>query len=239
MIKSAIVLLAGGLAASAHVTVSTKITWSKEISRIVYQRCLSCHREGGQAPFSLETYAESRPWAKAIQEEVLSRRMPPWGALKGFGEFSHDAGLSQDEVTLIAEWAEGGAPEGDPTLLPSVPWKFDAPPAPDGSPLALPAVLKKSTLLTALRTDRPTQVTALLPDGSVQPLLWVITALKQPQTYLLAKPMLLPAGTQIRSPNAVTAWVTETKPERQTGGSSQGRPGQTAPKPSANPGAEK
>jgi hypothetical protein len=26
---------------------------------------------------SLLTYEEARPWAKAIQEEVLERRMPP------------------------------------------------------------------------------------------------------------------------------------------------------------------
>jgi len=40
--------------------------------------------------FSMLTYAEARPWAVAIKDEVLSRRMPPWGAVKGFGEFRDD-----------------------------------------------------------------------------------------------------------------------------------------------------
>ena len=67
------------------------------------------------------TYAEARPWAAAIKEEVLERRMPPWGAVKGFGEFKDDQGLTQEQIELIADWVEGGAPEGDPKLLPKVP----------------------------------------------------------------------------------------------------------------------
>src|SRR4051794_40931879 len=64
-------LLASVLPALGHDVITTKITWSREISRIVYARCLTCHRDGGRA-FSLTTYVEARPWAKAIKEEVLA-----------------------------------------------------------------------------------------------------------------------------------------------------------------------
>ena len=47
--------------------------------------------------------------------------MPPWGAVKGFGDFRDDPSLTQDEITRIAEWVEGGAPEGDPIYLPPSP----------------------------------------------------------------------------------------------------------------------
>src|SRR5437773_2329990 len=106
-------MLAAGMPLSAHDPITTKITWSREVSRIVYARCLGCHREGGAA-FSLATYAEARPWAKAIKEEVLVRRMPPWNAVKGFGQFKGDRGLAQEELSIIADWVEGGAPEGNP-----------------------------------------------------------------------------------------------------------------------------
>src|SRR5205085_2541589 len=89
----------------------------REISRLFYQRCSSCHRDGGNA-FALTTYEQARPWAKAIKEEVNERRMPPWGAVKGFGEFRDDQGLTQEQIELINDWVEGGAPEGDPALLP-------------------------------------------------------------------------------------------------------------------------
>src|SRR4051812_11822963 len=79
------ILLAG--ISYAHEPITTKLTWTQEISRIFYKRCVSCHREGGASPMSLATYDEARPWAKAIKEEVLERRMPPWGAVRGIGEF--------------------------------------------------------------------------------------------------------------------------------------------------------
>ena len=47
--------------------------------------------------------------------------MPPWGAIKGFGDFRNDPSLTQDEMNRIAEWVEGGAPEGDPQYLPKIP----------------------------------------------------------------------------------------------------------------------
>src|SRR5262245_428640 len=81
------------LATQGHDVITTRITWSREISRIFYERCASCHHEGGMS-FSLMTYNEARPWAVAIKEEVLSRRMPPWGGVKGFGEFRNDQALN-------------------------------------------------------------------------------------------------------------------------------------------------
>src|SRR5216683_417963 len=88
--------------AQAHDVITTKITWSKEISRLFFKRCASCHREGGSS-FSLTKYEEARPWAKAIKEEALERRMPPWGAVKGFGDFRDDQGLTQEELHLISD----------------------------------------------------------------------------------------------------------------------------------------
>ena len=109
-------LVGAGILLSAHDVFSTKITWSREISRLVDKRCISCHREGGSS-FALTTFEEARPWAKAIKEEVLERRMPPFAAVKGFGDIRDDQALTQDEIHLISDWVEGGSPEGDPALL--------------------------------------------------------------------------------------------------------------------------
>ena len=61
---------------------------------------------------SLTSYDEARPWARAIREEVLSRRMPMWHAARGYGEFSNDPSLSPFEIALVAAWVDGGAPKG-------------------------------------------------------------------------------------------------------------------------------
>ena len=61
---------------------------------------------------SLATYEDARPWARAIKEEVMTRRMPKWHAVRGYGDFSNDPSLSPFEIALIAAWADGGAPRG-------------------------------------------------------------------------------------------------------------------------------
>ena len=99
----------------AHDPITTRVTWNREISRIVQARCVSCHSAGGRAPMSLAAYDEARPWARAIKEEVLTRRMPKWHAARGYGDFSNDPSLSPFEIALISAWADGGAPKGTET----------------------------------------------------------------------------------------------------------------------------
>ncbi len=191
----------------AHDVITTKITYTREISRIVAKHCASCHHEGGKTPMSLMTYEEARPWAKAIKEEVLERRMPPWGALKGFGEFKHDNGLTQEEISIIAAWVEGGAPEGDANLLPTKKPVFekDPPARPAGSSemvvagaLKLEAPVKLVAVRpSGLRDGASFQVIAERPDGSIEPIIWMFKYRKSfARTYYLEVPLSLPAGTK-------------------------------------------
>jgi mono/diheme cytochrome c family protein len=200
------VLFGASVAAQAHDVITTKVTFDREIVRLLNAHCISCHREGGMA-FSLATYSEARPWAKAIGEEVLTRRMPPWGAVKGFGDFRNDEGLTAEQLELIVDWEEGGAPEGDDKDIPPAP-KFAAVPA-----LEHPAneilvsgdlKLKKSMTLGGLwpvtvPENARFQMTAELPDGSIESLLWLQNYKKQfGHPFLLRTPLELPAGTVIR-----------------------------------------
>jgi hypothetical protein len=195
-----------GGAVWGHDVITTKITFDREIIRIVQARCASCHREGGSA-FSLMTYNEARPWAKAMQEEVLERRMPPWGAVKGFGDFRNDQALTPEQIELMADWVEGGAPEGEPKDLPEPPkWKAAeaAPQAPAHAGAGPDFKLTHSLNLagvwpTKVMPNASFQVTAELPDGSIQPLLWL-----QPfkaaynHAFWFRNPLALPRGTVIR-----------------------------------------
>ena len=206
--------LAGlAVAASGHDIITTKITFDREIVRIVNARCAVCHREGGSA-FSLTTYDQARPWAKAIQEEVLERRMPPWGAVKGFGEFRDDQALTPEQIELVGDWVEGGSPEGEPKDLPEAP-KWTAPPAsPHGSAklavsgdYKLPQTLDLAGILPRkVEPGTSFRMIAELPDGSIQPLLWLETfkpAFAHP--FWFRVPLPLPAGTVIQGvpPGAV------------------------------------
>jgi len=67
---------------------------------------------------ALLTYKDARPWAKAIKEAVLVRKMPPWFADPAHGHFANDRRLSEDEIDTLVAWADSGAMEGDPKLAP-------------------------------------------------------------------------------------------------------------------------
>src|SRR5262245_55591387 len=113
-------VLASSLSSSAHEPITTKVRFNKEVIRVLQRSCLGCHRPSGIA-MSLATYEEARPWAKAIKEELLEKRMPPWHAVKGYGEFRNSPPLTQRDVDLIVNWVEGGAPKGDEKDLPRAP----------------------------------------------------------------------------------------------------------------------
>lgn len=192
--------------APAHDIITTPITWDREISRIVYERCASCHHEGGQA-FSLMTYAAARPWAVAIKEEVLERRMPPWGAVKGFGDFRNDKALTPEQLELIVSWVGGGVPEGEAKDLPPDPKLDQQPPqVPSHGALAVSGEFQlpkdfalEGILPKTVPEDAASQITAALPDGSTEPLLWFEHYhAKFVHPFLYRNAIELPAGTKIR-----------------------------------------
>jgi hypothetical protein len=199
-------LLGAGSLAYGHDIITTKVTFDREIIRLFNAHCISCHREGGPA-FSLETYKVARPWAKAIGEEVLHRRMPPWGAVKGFGDFRNDQGLTEEQLELIVDWEEGGAPEGEEKDLPGPP-KLPPTETVTHSPREI-GVSGDFKLGHAFRLDglwpksvpdaASIQITAEMPDGSVEPLLWLKNYKKMfDHPFLLRNPLELPAGTVVR-----------------------------------------
>ena len=208
-IKSGFLLLAAGVSAYGHDIITTKVTFDREIVRLFNTHCISCHREGGTA-FSLATWQDARPWAKAIGEEVLERRMPPWGAVKGFGDFRNDQALTAEQLELIVDWEEGGAPEGEEKNLPAQPkiGKFpDAGKTARGAKeIAVSGDYKVHTafvldgLLPKTVPDGASfQVVAELPDGSLEPLLWLQNYKKQfGHPFLLRRPLRLPPGSVIR-----------------------------------------
>ncbi|MBI4905252.1 MAG: hypothetical protein HY820_16575 [Acidobacteria bacterium] len=100
-----LVLVDAGNAASAP-------TFRKDIAPILFERCGGCHRPGDIAPFSVMDYKSVRPWAKAIRQSVVSRKMPPWFADPKVGHWANDARLSEREIAAIQTWVDGGAAEG-------------------------------------------------------------------------------------------------------------------------------
>jgi len=68
-------------------------------------------------------YDQTRPWAKAIKQAVLTKKMPPWNAEAAPGQFQNDPSLTPQEIGKLVAWADAGAPAGDPKDAPP-PLKF-------------------------------------------------------------------------------------------------------------------
>ena len=97
-----------------------QITFTKDVAPIFQAKCQECHRQGSMAPMPLMTYQETRPWAKAIRERVITRQMPPWHIDKtvGIQHFANDISLSDEQIATIVHWVDAGAPLGDPKDMP-------------------------------------------------------------------------------------------------------------------------
>jgi tetratricopeptide (TPR) repeat protein len=126
-IASASRVLAAALIAPAALSTGARAalqtaspTYVTDIAPIVQQHCVSCHRPGQAAPFSLTSYADVRARAQLIRAAVASRFMPPWRPEPEPHEFIGQRGLSPEEVRSIEQWVAQGMPEGDPAAAQSV-----------------------------------------------------------------------------------------------------------------------
>lgn len=193
------------ISASAHDIITTKLTYTRDISRIFARRCVSCHGENTSVP--LTSYEKVRPWAVDIKEQVLSRAMPPWGAVKGFGDLAPDHGLTQEEIMIIAAWVVGGAPEGNPAMLPKIPPNVGAagPKLRDAEFVTDRVTLAQPLRLLGIRpfSTSPVpsaRIIARLPGGRTQPLLWLYRYdSRQQRVFAFRTPVLLPAGSVVES----------------------------------------
>jgi hypothetical protein len=185
----------------AHERITTDVTYDREVVRILRDHCASCHGPGTKVP--LMSYAEARPWAKAIRDEVEGGRMPPWSAARGVGDLDEREALAPRAVEILVAWAEGGAPQGDARDLPA---SLAAPAAPtiagDVLPIRGARTLRAETVVIAVRPQAPAkgsvEVRAQLPDGTQRPLVWVPRfEQKYARTYGLREPLRLPAGTRV------------------------------------------
>jgi len=171
-------------------TATAAPTFSKDVAPILYSRCLECHRQGEAAPMAFTSYGEVRPWAKAIKQAVLTRKMPPWLADPHLGAFRNDRRMPDDAIQTIVAWVDGGAPEGDPKQMPAMPpfetgWRIGKPDAvfDIGADYDVPATgvvaYKYFTVPTNFSEDKWVEAAEVRPDqrGAVH---HIIAFVKEP-----------------------------------------------------------
>src|SRR3954465_13237070 len=122
IVIAAAVLIAAGIRVSVPIAAQkSAVTFSETIAPILYANCVTCHRPGEAAPFSLITYDDVKKRGKLIAKVTKSRYMPPWHAVHGYGEFADERRLADDQIAAISEWVQNGMPRGDLKRVPALP----------------------------------------------------------------------------------------------------------------------
>ncbi|MBK7857154.1 MAG: hypothetical protein IPJ65_00765 [Archangiaceae bacterium] len=90
-------------------------TYHHDVQPLIAQHCQGCHTAGGIAPFALDTFAQAETQAFAMRAAVTSRQMPPWmPEEEGCVPLRESRRLTDAQVKVFSDWAEGGAVEGAP-----------------------------------------------------------------------------------------------------------------------------
>jgi hypothetical protein len=151
-------------------------TYYRDVLPILREHCEVCHRAGGIAPMSFESYEEAARYAEPIRFATQNKSMPPWFAVAGIGRFSNDPSLSEEEIATLAAWSAAKVPAGDPRDAPAPRdwaegWSI---PRPDlvvkmTQPVALPASgdvdYTYEIVPTRFAEDRWVQMAAVLPSA--------------------------------------------------------------------------
>ncbi len=88
----------------------------QDVAPIYYHKCVSCHQDGGIAPFALDTFEVAQTWGPASAAATGARVMPPWLVRDdgSCGSFRDSRALSEQEITTIQTWVDDGMLEGTP-----------------------------------------------------------------------------------------------------------------------------
>jgi mono/diheme cytochrome c family protein len=151
---------------TTQATSTARVTFSETIAPIVYTNCVSCHRPGEAAPFSLLSYEDVAKRGALIATVTESRYMPPWHAEPGFGDFVGERRLTDAQIATIAAWVKQGMPRGDETRMPKAPefpadgWRLGQPdlilemPIAFDVPASGPDVFRNFVIPTKLTEDK-------------------------------------------------------------------------------------
>ena len=113
-------------------------TWATDIAPIMYEKCTRCHAPNGVGPFEIMSYQDAFDERFLIKNYVNAGLMPPWPPDPDYQHFAMERALTDTEVSMISDWVDAGAPEGDPNLAPPAPWYPDLILGPGDSRMQIP-----------------------------------------------------------------------------------------------------
>jgi len=87
----------------------SSISYADDVAPILVDKCMSCHVEGGIAPWQMKNYETVFGWSLMMREVIRTKRMPPFHADPETDNINHDIALTNDELKTIVHWIDAGA----------------------------------------------------------------------------------------------------------------------------------
>ncbi len=103
---------------TAATTANGNVTFCNQVSRVLNQHCVECHRPGEIGPFALTDYEEVAGWGETLLESIDAGRMPPWHANSAHGSFANARNMPDSDKQVLRDWVNSGMPYGDAAELP-------------------------------------------------------------------------------------------------------------------------
>ena len=153
------------------------VTFTKDVAPIVFEHCVTCHRPGELAPFSLLTYDDVKQHARQIATVTTNRAMPPWRPEPAEVPFVGERRLTDAQIQVFQQWVEQGVVEGNARDLPPTPvfastWHLGPPdlvvtmPEPFDVPADGKDVFRNIVLHVPLATQRFVQAVEFRPGNA-------------------------------------------------------------------------
>jgi peroxiredoxin len=86
------------------------VSYANDVAPILEQRCVTCHQEGGIAPFAMSSHQMVQGWSPMIRETLITKRMPPGQIDAEFTNDFHGVNhITVEETQKLVHWIDSGA----------------------------------------------------------------------------------------------------------------------------------
>lgn len=92
--------------------------YATDVAPLLIEKCVSCHREGGIAPFAMNSHMMVQGWSPMMKEVMMTRRMPPAQVDPSINHFTNARYMSEVELQTLVHWIDAGAPRGESEVDP-------------------------------------------------------------------------------------------------------------------------
>ena len=98
--------------------VSNVPDYATDVAPILEEKCVSCHLEGGIAPFAMDSHMMIQGWSPMMKEVIMTKRMPPAQVDPSVNHFTNARYMNPDQLQTLIHWIDAGAPRGNSKVDP-------------------------------------------------------------------------------------------------------------------------